>query len=590
MAGAVSSISPTFSFVPKFSLKPLMSSPISTPLPLKPTKRKNYLRPKILKTLTKPFPSFIPTNPITPLEESPPESKPLDVVVFEPTNPITPLEESPPETKPLDVVVFEPHSVEIPNPVLEETDKVEEFRVSEASGGVAGENIGWFGKFSAHSVLKFGLYFVAVFVFQTLIAVWVMGNGNSEDKDGNLNGSQGNNRSKNGKFLNNGKVGAVSRNVLYLDDSEMDQKVEEIRAMAREARKIEAKEMKNGDEEGDMMDENLNSKARIGFEKEIGARLNKLEKKLNSKRENFPGSSISFLDKLKDSENAEEMNKKLFIKKKYKFRALEKNSRTGVKGFPSLKDGMASNNKNPIATTDSEIEEVDDGKTVVSANSDSLPSNRKKIEKIKEEELGALHNNTSAGSESGQERLSAEVMKSRKSRDLDIQNSQIFTKENQETRKKSDVSNKPPAHKVKDGQSGIKTDPWWQNLPYVLAIFMQRGVDREGAGGLFTLQVSSDGQDQSRTSCTVAFEDHSDANNFCYLLECFFEDLGDFSAEVVPTSVKELCEAVKLHAKKVIVVKKGQLKLYAGQPFAEVEMALHSLIEDNQSASIVNSE
>lgn len=67
---------------------------------------------------------------------------------------------------------------------------------------------------------------------------------------------------------------------------------------------------------------------------------------------------------------------------------------------------------------------------------------------------------------------------------------------------------------------------------------MQRGDDPEGLGGLFTFQLSSEGQEQSKTSCVVAFADHSDASNFCYLLECFFEDLGDFSADVTPMSVK----------------------------------------------------
>ncbi|XP_022722937.1 uncharacterized protein LOC111280048 isoform X2 [Durio zibethinus] len=533
MAVAVSLVSPIFSFVPKFSLKPLLFSPLSTPSPSKTTKRKNYLRLKILKTLTKPFPSSSPINPIAPLQ-------------------------SPPETKPLDVVVFEPPSDEMPNQVLEETSKVEEFRASE-TWDVAGEISGSFGKFSAYSALKFGFYFVGIFVFQTLIAVWVMGNGNSQDKDGNLDDFQRNNESKNGKFLTYEKVGSVSRNVLYCDESELEEKVEEIRAMAREARNKEKKEMKNSDEEGDVIDESLTSKARIGIEKEIGARLNRLEKKLNSKRENFPGSYMSFLDKLKDSEDAQEMNKALstrelnkalFIKKKFKFRAPEKNSRSDVKGFGSLKNGKASSNKNAIATNGSEAKEVVDGKRVPSRNSDSLPSNREKTEKI--EEFGALRNNTSAGSESSQEMLSTEVMKSRKSRDLDTQNSQVFTKENQEARTKSDkhaflhtsksrdVCNKPPANKVKDNQPGIKTDPWWLNLPYVLAILMQRGIDPDGPGGLFTLRISSAGQEQRETSCTVAFQDHIDANNFCYLLESYFEDLGDFSAEVVPMSVKNL--------------------------------------------------
>lgn len=36
---------------------------------------------------------------------------------------------------------------------------------------------------------------------------------------------------------------------------------------------------------------------------------------------------------------------------------------------------------------------------------------------------------------------------------------------------------------------------------------------------------------------------------------------------------------MKSNSRKIVVVKKGQLKLYAGQPFAEVETALQSLIE-----------
>ncbi|KAK8507107.1 hypothetical protein V6N13_069901 [Hibiscus sabdariffa] len=564
MAGAVSF---TLSSVPKLSLKPLLCSSLSTPFPSKHKKRKNYLRPKILKTLTKPFPSSTPANPITPLE-------------------------SPPETKPLDVVVF--------NPPSEEIDEVEEIQVSESSG-VIGENNGVFGKFSAHSVLKFGFGFVGIFVFQTLIAVWMTGNRNSQDKDGNLNGFQRDNRSENGKNFNNGKVGSSSRTVLYFDESELDEKVKEIRAMAREAREIEKKESKNGeeDEEGDMLDEALSSKSRIGIEKEIGARLNKLEKKLNSKRESFPGSYLGLLDKLKDGEDAKDVNKKLFVKKKFKFRGPVKSSSIAAKGFSSLKNGSKSSNKNSIATSVSGIEEVDDGKTVPSENSDSLPTDRETIE---EEKLGLLHTNTSAGSESSEGRLSPEIIKSTKSRDLNTQNPKMFRKENQEaktesdklaslrTSEKRDVSNKARADKVEVNQSGIKADPWWLKLPYVLVILMQRGDDPEGLGGLFTLRISSEDQEASETSCAVAFEDRSDANNFCYVLECFFEDLGDFSAEVAPMSVKELHEVARSHAKDVIVIKKGELKLYAGQPFAEVEMALQSLIEDNQSASIANSE
>ena len=69
------------------------------------------------------------------------------------------------------------------------------------------------------------------------------------------------------------------------------------------------------------------------------------------------------------------------------------------------------------------------------------------------------------------------------------------------------------------------------------AILMRRSSDHEGQGGLYTLKISPEAQEQ-RDCYTVAFEDRVDASNFCFLLESFFEDLGDFSADVVPLLVK----------------------------------------------------
>lgn len=115
-----------------------------------------------------------------------------------------------------------------------------------------------------------------------------------------------------------------------------------------------------------------------------------------------------------------------------------------------------------------------------------------------------------------------------------------------------------------------KADLWWLSLPYVLVICCH---DIEGAKGLFTLESKGD------SSHTIAFEDQGDATNFCYLLQSSFEDLGDFSAEIVPVPTKELNEAGNSDNMKVIVVKKGELKLYAGQPLEEVEMALRTLVQ-----------
>lgn len=67
---------------------------------------------------------------------------------------------------------------------------------------------------------------------------------------------------------------------------------------------------------------------------------------------------------------------------------------------------------------------------------------------------------------------------------------------------------------------------------------MQRGSNEEGQKGLYSLNFTSKEQEQSDDSYTVAFEDQADANNFCFLLESFFEDLGDFSANAVPMSIQ----------------------------------------------------
>lgn len=67
---------------------------------------------------------------------------------------------------------------------------------------------------------------------------------------------------------------------------------------------------------------------------------------------------------------------------------------------------------------------------------------------------------------------------------------------------------------------------------------MRRGSNLKGEGGLYNLKITSNESDPIDLPYAVAFEDHVDANNFCYLLESFFEDLGDFSADIVPLSIK----------------------------------------------------
>lgn len=132
--------------------------------------------------------------------------------------------------------------------------------------------------------------------------------------------------------------------------------------------------------------------------------------------------------------------------------------------------------------------------------------------------------------------------------------------------------------KIKDKQQNGDPSPWWLSLPYALVILMRKSSEGEGMEGFYTLRVYSDTENQSYTPYIVAFQARNDARNFSYLLESVFEDLPDASIDVVPLPTKELKQVAESLENKVIVVKKGELKLYAGQPLAEVDTALRSLV------------
>lgn len=67
---------------------------------------------------------------------------------------------------------------------------------------------------------------------------------------------------------------------------------------------------------------------------------------------------------------------------------------------------------------------------------------------------------------------------------------------------------------------------------------MRQGSDGEELDGLFTLKVPSATQDIEESTYAVAFENHVDANNFCYLLESYFEELENFTTDVIPLPTK----------------------------------------------------
>lgn len=310
--------------------KPLLS--ISSSIPIssrsKPTRRKNHLRIKILKTLTKPPPFTV--SPIPPQSESE-----IPIVLPE---------------------------ISTPSGVEAEVSS----RLSVGSNAASLLNFD-LAQFSWGSFFRYGFYFLAVFAFQTICTVWVLGYGNSIKGDNNSDDKALNVRSKNGNevLLNGneriviGNFGSETNKLVYLEESKMRGKIEEIRLMAREARKKEKNKTSNDFEEEDMEGRNENSRARIGIEKEVDARIVKLQKRLNSAKERIPESPVNYLLKSENVEDAverndlkgEEKNKSLIFKKKLKYRNSSSDRLKKPKGFRGFVSNGKKSGSNGNSTT-----------------------------------------------------------------------------------------------------------------------------------------------------------------------------------------------------------------------------------------------
>ncbi|KAL6970290.1 hypothetical protein U1Q18_029989 [Sarracenia purpurea var. burkii] len=584
----------------------LFSSSISTsPFPSNLTRRKNYLRQKLLKTLTKPYPNHIllesPKLPVIPVES--PHGNQSE---------------------------FSREQI-----ASDETESdTREFQISESSktsGVFSGDDV---GVFSTMSVFKLGLFLVGAFVFQTICAVLVLGPANSDQKDGNFD-TGGKTRVEKPSILLNGsgvsfrgKFGFKQGGILHEGDSELEDKIVGIQAMARDAREREKSDLKlKGLDNGEIV--------KTGIEKEVDTKLVKLRKRLQNNREKPLVLPASYLRKDGEAEDGldrddlemKDASKPLMFKKKFKFRSSSTNLGDKPKGFQGLEDYRITKNRSSrlviedepirnVSVDDDCVELLDEEQKLDQCNGDSQGGISSPLEEDSDrkqpKEKSKPEPRIGATSETGFGRPLVKDQKLRKSSMLDARNCQSLTKEIHETTgvsngtdmllrnsisKTRQVGIKQAAGKVEVKQSDDRCDFWWMGLPYVLdeddivsyydllsqAILVRRGHDGEGPKGLFTLKkdtpYSKDGDDSS--SHTVAFEDRGDATNFCYLLQSFFDDLDDFGADIVPLSIKELDEAVSSDGMKVIVVKKGQLKLYAGQPLAEVEMALRSLVKWN---------
>ncbi|CAJ1941010.1 unnamed protein product [Sphenostylis stenocarpa] len=291
--------------------------------------RKNYLRPKILKTVTKPYPLPLPLLP------SPPPPNPVVI---------------PQENNNLSVEI--PSDETLAAVIAGESENLGELQVSVVT---AKEN-GVFDNVSAKDIFKYGaMYFLGFFVLQTIYAVWAVWNYKLSQKDEDL--------VIDGRRNGDGKTVSLPANVVSEEQLLMERKIEEIRLMAREARRIEwekkgedEEEAAAEEEEEDFEiedDEGAVSSHRVDIEKEIGKRLSNLQNRIN--RTNARAKEISEALQMNAHEisaagvdrgvNVNKGDEALVFKKKIKFRSPSTKATKTPKGFPGTRNRKASDAK-----------------------------------------------------------------------------------------------------------------------------------------------------------------------------------------------------------------------------------------------------
>lgn len=610
--------------------EPTIQSSIPVPPSLsKLTKRKNYLRHKILKTLNKP--QHVPLSP----------PKPED-----PINPVQSLE-------PNLEVMSEPTLERSSSSFIQESEtlidanesSIDQLQVVQASEG---QNMGSFNVFSGRTIVRIFASVVGLFILQTVVTVWVFGTSDSDEKESNLGIEVRHRDLRLG--MRKGEVGLNGNGFLghwasqNTGESEMEAKIAEIRKMARAAREVEKKESLKSDEPDitDISDDDdhvetddpgmKSNSPRIqsGIVKEVDKRLTKLRK-----GPPIPVLYVNFLNKAGDSGNKgktkdkdHEEDNMLMFQMKRKFRSHlttrekpmnmddeqleEMTGNANGNGASSENDSQKINGRGSSSPGRSNIDsQIDENKPLTESSgplqaskkgfgsngttnklNKQQASKKKSGSKIATKKLNK-RNNEGANAKPDRGVVQDSSRENPMEDGSNIKDSSVIvTQYSQRKMNDQDASTASKTHvmssfKVQPDTEKLGSklslskdnDIWWSTLPCVLVILMQTGPESEGKQGFYTVRISSDAKNQSYTSYIVAFEDRSDARNFNYLLGSAFEDLPDATIDVVPLSAKELKDVTKTLKKKVIVVKKGELQLYAGQPLEEVESALRSLVK-----------
>jgi len=209
---------------------------------------------------------------------------------------------------------------------------------------------GAFETVSMKDVFKYGaVYFLGIVVLQTIYAVWAIGNYKISPQNGDLE--------VDGRGGGDGKTVSLPVDGVSGEQLLMEEKIEEIRQMAKEARRIESEkkgeeDVEDEDFESDEDEEGVVSSRRDEFEKEISERLKNLQNRINSL--NFRAKDITSALQIDASEisaagmdrgvskKVNEGDEALVFKKKFKFRSPSTNAPNSPKGFPGTQNWKAS--------------------------------------------------------------------------------------------------------------------------------------------------------------------------------------------------------------------------------------------------------
>lgn len=232
-------------------------------------------------------------------------------------------------------------SIPIEKTTQKEITESDQVSLSETTGFVDGV----LSTFSPKSAVKIGLFLVGAFVFQTVCAVLIFGSTDLDDEDEMDNKkARVKNRSKSDLSLseNRGLMETKEGGIVVVDESEMDNRIMEIREMAREARlqeNIDGKRKGVVEESDDNDDVDFDLGEKTGKEKEVDGRLMKLKKSLEG---NYEKPAPKFLRKegdVSDSSSKDEPFGSLMFKKRYKYKSPSIDSGDKPKGF----DGNVAN-------------------------------------------------------------------------------------------------------------------------------------------------------------------------------------------------------------------------------------------------------